>query len=77
MTKEETRALRCLFRRLGGFDGKMKFDCGSDTDLIQEKTQLWRDTWILPVLGALVAKGEGRATFDDKQTIVNAAKDGW
>jgi hypothetical protein len=79
MTKTETRALRCLFKRLGGIDGKMSFsNMKPDVErIVQEETKLWRDSWILPALGALVAVGEGRATSDDKQAIADAAKEGW
>lgn len=27
---------------------------------IQEATRLWRETWILPTIDELIAKGEGR-----------------
>ncbi len=70
--------MRSLRKKLGSYtDGRMNFDCGPDTELVQEKTKLWRDTWILPVLDALIARGENRGTSDDAWTIQCAAKEGW
>ncbi len=76
MTKSETKALRLLFHRLGGFTGKMGY-AGKNAEQINEDTKLWRETWILPILAALIARGEGRGTIEDTHVVNIAAKEGW
>jgi hypothetical protein len=69
MTKGEVRKLREVRKLLGdGFDGSdfSKFWSDGDSPLptseddvnqfIEQRTKLWRESWILPVLDELIAK---------------------
>lgn len=86
MSKSQLKCLIKIRKMLGDSNGKMSFDTGRKITLnngavvnvgefVSEETRLWRQTWILPVLDAIIATAEKRATSRDKWTIECAAKD--
>jgi hypothetical protein len=77
MTKTDIKALRVVRNRLKNYKtGKLGFS-GTHTDLIDSETRLWRETWIIPVLDALIGKGENHATEDDLYLLKVTAREGW
>lgn len=71
MTKRELKTLQNL-RRMLGMDGTFSAgvyetvtlrDSDEATTFIVERTKLWRETWILPVLDELIDKHKHRYKY--------------